>query len=870
MTAMLRAGGAGRYFLMTAAALLPPAIAAADIATLNNGMTVEGSWDKIASVAADPLKATGETGLKQIVIMDNQLTRTFFPTKQIAREFAQPPAVSMERISLFQRIPANGQQISVVGLPLRIDPFDEYGHRIFSMLGPKGKTIDVVQGITEITPRWTKVEAIEGINHYIWTMKIATSSIPREQLTKILTRTLDAKDPTQRLRIVRLYLQSERFKDARVELEQLIQEFPDLAHLKDQVKELHRLSADRLLKEIDLRREAGQFRLATMMLEQFPVEGVPGETLLKVRETLDAIRAQQTQGQQVLKLLDQHAAALKADATRAELKEIVAEVKHELNINTLDRLADYLRLADDPKMSAEQKMSLAISGWLLGSGAAVDNLGVSTSLVKVRELVRQYMVTTRQPQREQILALLASQEGATNAYIAAILAHMKPPVPTEVLAIPGADVGNPAAIFGLPGEEAAKPQGVAPAEPKDDCAPKQDDAALLKGAAKPAALEPQNEAAPQVPEKTASPEPRAGNAKSTGVPGLYELTVSSGLSEYPQMKYWVQLPPEYDPYRRYPCIVTLNGTSTTPLLQLDWWAGGFSPDAQTRYGQATRHGYIVIAPQWQREHQQQYEFSAREHATVLLPLRDACKRFAIDVDRVFLTGHSLGGTAAWDIGLAHPDLWAGVMPIVATPGKYISNGKYEENGKYVPLYFVCGEKDTGKYKSADDWNVYLTKIGYDVMVVEYLGRGHEAFSDEIQNLFTWMNLHQRNFFPKEFKVQSLRPWDNFFWWVETGDPKPISVILPAEWGETNDPAKKPLPAETKTAMLAPNGVSVTSRSCGKVTVWLSPEIVTFNDTLKVVINGKPQRKIQPSLSVMLEDVRTRGDRQHPFWAKVEN
>ena len=39
---------------------------------------------------------------------------------------------------------------------------------------------------------------------------------------------------------------------------------------------------------------------------------------------------------------------------------------------------------------------------------------------------------------------------------------------------------------------------------------------------------------------------------------------------------------------------------------------------------------------------------------------------------------------------------------------------------------------------------------------------------------------------------------------------------------------------------------------------------------RVTINGRAQRNIQPSASTLLEDVRTRGDRQHPFWAKVEN
>ena len=284
-------------------------------------------------------------------------------------------------------------------------------------------------------------------------------------------------------------------------------------------------------------------------------------------------------------------------------------------------------------------------------------------------------------------------------------------------------------------------------------------------------------------------------------------------------EYWVQLPPEYDPYRRYPCIVTLHGASKGPLQQLDWWAGEYKKELNTLDGQATRHGYIVIAPKWSREHQGQYEFSRREHAGVLLPLRDACKRFAIDVDRVFLTGHFMGGTAAWDIGLAHPDLWAGVMPIVATPNKHIIQDKlitsykyitqYWENGKYVPMYFVCGEKDSGKWASAPDWDRYLTKIGYDVMVVEYLGRGHESFRDEIHNLFTWMGLHKRDFFPKEFQVNSLRPWDNFFWWVETKDPKEINTVLPAEWGDNPKSAKLPRPAETRASTLNPNGVSVT-------------------------------------------------------------
>ena len=76
-------------------------------------------------------------------------------------------------------------------------------------------------------------------------------------------------------------------------------------------------------------------------------------------------------------------------------------------------------------------------------------------------------------------------------------------------------------------------------------------------------------------------------------------------------------------------------------------------------------------------------------------LRDACRRFSIDTDRVFLTGHGMGGDAAWDIAIAHPDLWAGVIPIVAA-GRSSIVGRYAKNARYVTWYFVAGELDGDK------------------------------------------------------------------------------------------------------------------------------------------------------------------------------
>jgi len=877
MTAMPRAGWAGRSILLTIAlsvGLLPGSATRADIATLKNGMTIDGSGSPLSSLYAAPTQALGSNvPSKRIVVFDNQLTRTFFGTNQLAKEFTPSPPIRAEAIKIDQRVATSGLRIGSVGSPIRTDPFDEWGRRIVIMRTDRG-TLDIVQGITEITPTWTKLEAIQGTNSYIWDMRIATSSIPREQLSRILYKVSDPQNPDQRLRVVRLYLQAERFQDARAELVQLIKDFPNLSHYNEQVKALHQQSALRLLKEVELRRGAGQERLATAMLEQFPADGVAGETLLRVRETLDEIKAQKKQGEKTLALLKQHVAELKDDGAREQVAPIVAEITRDLNTNTLDRMADYLRLADDAKIAADGKVSLAISGWLLGSGAAVENLAVSQSLVKIRKLVQQYLVSTRQPDRDELLAQLTSLEGATPDYVAKIIGHMRPPLEAATIGRGQPNPSDASPAFDQPAAKAPQPAGAektAPpaADPGGDCAPK-DDSNILSGAPQPAASGlPKAKAAPEpkAEDKVVSPPPAASPpgelqpAPDTGIPGLFELTVK-GLPEEPQIKFWVQLPPEYDSYRRYPCLVTLNGGATTPLQQIAWWAGDYSPEARTRYSQATRHGYIVIAPQWTREHQRKYEYSAREHAAVLLTLRDACKRFAIDVDRVFLSGHSIGGDAAWDIGLAHPDLWAGVLPIVATADKYVN--LYWENGRYVPMYFVSGEKDGNRRAlNATNWDRYLTHSGYDAMIVEFQGRGHEPFHDEIQNLFNWMNVHKRDFFPKEFTVKSLRPWDNFFWWVETDKPNANAMILPAAWGAV------PRPAKTEASVNEANGISVSS-ACEKLTVWLSPDLIKFDSSLKVTLNRRAQKNIQPNVATLLEDVRTRGDRQHPFWAKVEN
>ena len=523
------------------------------------------------------------------------------------------------------------------------------------------------------------------------------------------------------------------------------------------------------------------------MLSNFPAEGVAGETLLKVRDRLSEYDKLKQQGDKVVAQLDIHLAELSDSGTRDQVAPIVAEIKADLNLNTLDRMADYIRLGDDASLAADQKLALAISGWLMGNGAGEQNLAVAISLFEVRNLIREFLSTAHEPGRVDILRKLEGSEGASPANVAKLLVHMKPVFP-----------------------------------------------------------------------------PPPAESQIEGIAGYFRLA-TPGLTGEADYEYEVQLPPEYDPYRSYPCVVTLHGAGSTAALQIEWWAGEYNQETQLRFGQATRQGYIVIAPKWTKPHQSEYEYSAREHAAVLHTLRDAMRRFNIDSDRVYLSGHSMGGDAAWDMALAHPCLWAGVMPIVAKNDKYIA--RYWENARNtVPMYFVAGEMDGNKMVlNGREFDRYLSRVGFNCTVVEYQGRGHEHFHDEVQRLFQWMGAHRRQFAAKEVNYLAMRPWDNFAYWLEMYDYPESSMTHPVLW----PPDRGAKPAPTSGKFLENNGVLVTS-SAQRATIYFTPELIDFGERVSVTFNRRRRtEEIKPQVSTMLDDVRTRGDRFHPFWAKYD-
>lgn len=173
-----------------------------------------------------------------------------------------------------------------------------------------------------------------------------------------------------------------------------------------------------------------------------------------------------------------------------------------------------------------------------------------------------------------------------------------------------------------------------------------------------------------------------------------------------------------------------DGTKPAPLLVVLHWTGGTGPQAIRMWEQiANEQGMLVIAPSETGENAG-YGFTQRERDVTLSALRWAKREFRVDPAAVFVTGVSRGGHLAWEMALRHPDLWAGVSPMIGGPYWDVRNGRanmrYLENVRSIPLVDLQGAQD----QAGLVWNVRyafekLSELGAEQATYhEFPDRGH--------------------------------------------------------------------------------------------------------------------------------------------------
>ena len=769
-------------WVLGAAFFLVPVAPAAEI-HLKNGDILDGKPVPIQALTRVEIERehANDNHFYPILMVHTGIKRYFVPEKQVLHIDRAGGMLNLEEYTIDQKFGARRQMLRSLG-GIKVDgDFDEYGRRKISFrLGSEMK--DVVQGITKINPRYVTVSAMTDYN---WEHAISTSSIKPETLNTVLRKRIDDKNPQERMGLAVFYMKAGLFVEAAQELDSIVRDFPELKDTAEKtITQLRSVQAQRLLVDLRRRRDTGQYQLAALALKNFPRKDMSADVLKELVEMEEELKSHRNLLEHVGLSLTMLQRSITDEAKQTMLESMRSALRDEVDAFGLKRFDAFLKLENDDSLSAEQKLALAYSGWVLGSAHAVTDLDQTLRYWQARHLIEEYLIARDTVLQRELLAKLRDMEGITPDVVARMLIGLRPVVET-----PGIEPGVPQRIE------------IEDADP--------------------------------------------------GTPVAYH----------------VLLPHEYTPNRAYPIIVALHPAERGPQAELEWWGGN-----ETEPGQAQRHGYIVIAPEYIDEKLSEYDYAATSHYITLKALRDARKRFHINSDKVFLSGHGMGGDAAFDIGMSHPHEFAGVIPISALARHYCK--WYWENAKQVPWYLVSGELCRNSLIDPDHSAVLGRMLRYghevDITYAEYIGRGYEHYYEEIHDLFDWMDRLERKKALKEVEAKVLRPLDNRFYWIKAEELPPN--VLQAVVITTGNQRVKAIPMKLNGKILdgSTDYTAITIDSGAKRHILeLSPDLIDYNKRLKIRHRSQKFNDFpEPSIENMLDDFRERGDRQKLVWTRI--
>ena len=135
--------------------------------------------------------------------------------------------------------------------------------------------------------------------------------------------------------------------------------------------------------------------------------------------------------------------------------------------------------------------------------------------------------------------------------------------------------------------------------------------------------------------------------------------------------YYCDTDSSYQPFLRYlpeaarkgnplPMLVYLHGYS--PFLDIVNWSR-LDPAI---IAFAEKDNFLIVAPFGRSN----TDFQNIGELDVLRAIEEMKRRYAVDAERIVLSGFSMGGMGVWTIGAHHPDAFAGLLPIAARGDYY--------------------------------------------------------------------------------------------------------------------------------------------------------------------------------------------------------
>ena len=208
--------------------------------------------------------------------------------------------------------------------------------------------------------------------------------------------------------------------------------------------------------------------------------------------------------------------------------------------------------------------------------------------------------------------------------------------------------------------------------------------------------------------------------------GAFEMTM--------RLRYLLFLPTRYgdDPDQSWPLILYLHGAGER----------GDDLDRVKTHGipkiveELPDFPYVCVSPQCPSDN------AWTMHNLALKGLLDSIlSTHAIDPERIYLTGNSMGGYGTWGLAMAYPGMFAAIAPICGG-----GMPRWVGSLKNVPVWAFHGAEDpVVPLEQSQSMVEALRACGGDVKLTVYPEVGHDSWSQTYDNpeLYEWFLQHRR-------------------------------------------------------------------------------------------------------------------------------
>lgn len=200
-----------------------------------------------------------------------------------------------------------------------------------------------------------------------------------------------------------------------------------------------------------------------------------------------------------------------------------------------------------------------------------------------------------------------------------------------------------------------------------------------------------------------------------------------------KLDYLLYLPGEYgkEPGKKWPLILFLHGAgergSDVDKVRVH------GPPKLAYAGKDLP--FVIVSPQcpanaWWKAHE------------LIALLDDVQAKYAVDADRVYLTGLSMGGYGTWELASQAPQRFAAIAPICGA-----GNPVMARRMRNLPTWVFHGDADTAvPVERGDEMVEAMKKAGApELKYTRYAGVGHDSWTKSYDNpeLFEWFLAHKR-------------------------------------------------------------------------------------------------------------------------------